>query len=137
MPDLSKMDTARTAEDGAVLEPLFDGSKIIDETTKKPAWIRLRGVDSRESVAAQHAVMNRQLKKHLGRKSEVKTTSEELDVQSIDLLAKATMSWGGWYLEGKEFVCNVDNARLLYTRFPWIREQAQEFVNDRANYLGN
>jgi len=38
-------------------------------------------------------------------------------------------------VDGKELACNKDNAAALYERFPWIKEQVDTAVGDRANFI--
>ena len=62
-------------------------------------------------------------------------TSEEFEAETIDILAKCTLSWEKVVLEGKELPCTYENAKTVYTNFIWLREQVDAFINDRANFL--
>ena len=60
---------------------------------------------------------------------------DKLREESIEILAACTLSWKGVIVEGKSLPCTRENAVMLYTRFPWLKEQAEAFVADRASYF--
>jgi hypothetical protein len=57
-------------------------------------------------------------------------SEEEIDRNLIKLLAAFTVSWKNILFGGKQLQCNRENAVMLYTRFPWIKEQVKDAVND-------
>jgi len=71
----------------------------------------------------------------MGGRRGVSITADELDNDSLDLLAACTLGWSGFVVDGSELECNTENARRLYRQFPWLREQAQQYIDDRANFL--
>jgi len=44
-------------------------------------------------------------------------TPEELEQNTIEILAACTVGWSGVVVDGKEIPFNKDNAKMLYTRF--------------------
>lgn len=62
-------------------------------------------------------------------------TAEEIEESALRQLSICTVSWKGVKLDGQELECNPDNAYMLYSRLPWLKEQVDEFVGDRANFL--
>jgi hypothetical protein len=65
---------------------------------------------------------------------------ESVEADGIQLLATVTKSWRQGEkqtltVEGKELPCTKDNAVILYERFPWIKEQVDTAVGDRANFI--
>lgn len=64
-------------------------------------------------------------------------TPEQLDADAIELLAAATQAWRNVVVDGKPLTCSEAAARTLYAdpRFPWIREQVDAAIGDRANFL--
>lgn len=75
--------------------------------------------------------MQRTLHKRKGRQ----LSSAELRGESIELYADCTAGWKNIELEKAPFEHNKENAVKLYTDYPWIFEQVEEFVEDRANFL--
>jgi hypothetical protein len=60
---------------------------------------------------------------------------EEIEQDAIALLAACTKSWNGVVVEGKAIDCTTDNAVMIYERFPWIKEQVDIAIGDRANFI--
>ena len=120
------------ADEGAVLQ-------IAHPETEEPIdgmTITLLGQDSvtyrRIQMAKQQAALNRLAK---GKRATADLDAEKLAGDMIDDLAKLTVSWTGFELDGKPLKCDKSNAVTVYTDWPWIREQAQEFVANRANFF--
>lgn len=124
--DLSTLDVARAAEKGAVLQLTHPVSG--DELGIS---IRLAGADSDLYQKAQRAGVN----KRISKRRRTPLTPEELVEESYTLLAKISLGWTGVVLDGEALPFSFDNARMLYKRFPWIREQVDQFTADRGNFL--
>ncbi|NBT33778.1 MAG: hypothetical protein EBT13_18255, partial [Rhodobacteraceae bacterium] len=97
--------------------------------------ITLLGQDSavyrKIQLAKQQAALSRISK---GKKA-VDLDAEKLAEDSIDDLVKLTVDWEGFTLDGKALEATEDNVRMVYAEWNWIKEQAQEFVADRANFF--
>ncbi|MBY0431697.1 MAG: hypothetical protein K2Q10_10905 [Rhodospirillales bacterium] len=132
--DLATLDCSRTAERGAVMtlahpvnrQPLADGEG-------KPITITLAGQDSDVYRRAQRAITD----KRLALRGRARLSAEDLEAEAVETLARCTLGWSGIVLDGKPLECGPASARALYQRLPWVREQADEFIGDRGNYLGN
>lgn len=133
--DLSKLDTVKAADEGADLELLFDDKPILDEKTGQPWTIRLLGADSKEFMKISHKLQEKRLQRRF-KGGKQKFSLEELDADSMELLVACTKGWKHLQLDGAPVVFNDANVKMVYTRFPWIREQVDTFVNDRSNFLG-
>ncbi len=127
--DLASLDTAALCEQGAELE-------LTHPATGAPlgVYLTLAGVDSKTWRKATAALAE----KRLGKRGKV--SAEEVQAGGIEILAHCTLSWRSGVdpivrIGGEETPCNVDNARALYGRFPWIFEQADRFASDRGSYL--
>lgn len=59
----------------------------------------------------------------------------ELRTENIELYAECTLGWKNISFDKTPFEYSRENAVALYTDFPWIFEQVEEFVEDRANFL--
>ncbi len=62
-------------------------------------------------------------------------SAEEIENDDLEQLVAVTVAWSGVGLDGSDLPYSADNARKLYKRLPWLREQAGAFVTDRANFL--
>lgn len=118
-----------------ILSPVND-EPLIDEATKEPWTIELIGADAPEYRKLRHRLVNEKLRA-AQRSGRVKATAESLEADSIDLLAGATKGWKHIVDSGKPVEFSPQAARDLYERYPWLAEQISEFVNNRANFLGN
>lgn len=108
------------------------GEPIYDETGE-PVGINLLGKDSKEYRSSQRAISNRRL----NRKGNAAITAERIEAEANEVLAKCTKSWKGIVLNGESLECNFNNAKNLYATVPWVKEQVDEFVAERANFLGS
>lgn len=63
------------------------------------------------------------------------TTAERIEADGIEILANVTVGWQGIENGGQPWPFSVENARKLYADFPFIREQVDEFVGDRRNFI--
>lgn len=108
---------------------------ITDPKTLEPTQIviTVMGVDSDEYRKALLRLRNEQLK--YARKNGGKTSAEKLQQESIDLLVAATVGWRGLDKKGQEWPFSPDNARELYRKYPFIREQVDEFIGERRNFI--
>ncbi len=128
--DLAQLDTSVAAETGAVMHlngP--DGAPLFTDDGK-PLTITLLGSDGKTLTT----LTNRQANAFLRNRSQV-ITAEMAMTNEIERLATATTAWSNIVLEGKALECNLDNARALYRRLPWVRDQVRAFIDDRANFL--
>lgn len=110
------------------------GQPLIDKTGK-PAMLLLYGMDSEAAQKHKREATTRVLR----RRNRNSVTAEELEAQNVEFLVSLT---AGWYLvnpagEPVDFAFSAQNARQLYSTrlMSWIREQADEFVGDRATFL--
>lgn len=135
--DLSNFDSVKASDEGAVME-VMDPTKGVPLTfmvgeEKKPVTITLLGMDSQKVRDKRNFEINKRLK--VTARNRNTTTAEQNEEEGTSLLAFCTVAWSGMVLDGKPLECTKDNAALVYTRFPWLRSQVDEFVGDRANFL--
>ncbi len=138
MTDLSSFDTTKLADEGAVMELCdpIDGRRLIDEKSGDPVTITLIGQDAKQYQREVHKATNKRLNKRIT-KGRIKLSAEEIEGDSLDLLIKCTKSWTYINVDGEMLEFSQKNVRMLYERFPWIKEQVDEFTTDRSNFLGN
>jgi hypothetical protein len=47
-----------------------------------------------------------------------------------------TTGWSGIVWEGQPLGFSEENAKMLFTARPWIRDQMDAFMADRSNFFG-
>lgn len=59
-----------------------------------------------------------------------------LENEQTEVLVACTVGWNGLVLDGKDFPYSESNARQLYSdpHYAYIRNQAQTFIGDAANF---
>lgn len=120
--DLATLDTQASSEAGAELE-------LVHPATGDPLgiFITLAGSDSGQWRKAVADVATRR-----GRK---KVSAEDARRDGIEIIARCTLTWRNVRVDGEDLPCTLENARKVYSRFNWMREQADAFCVDRANFL--
>jgi hypothetical protein len=128
--DLNKLKTAK-ADEGVLMEVRHPET----EENIEGMSITLLGQDSaiyrKIALAKQQVALNRISK---GKKI-ADFDAEKMAEDSVDDLVKMTLAWTGFSLDGKELKPTPENFRMVYAEWPWIKEQAQEFVANRANFF--
>lgn len=132
MLDLGSLDTRAASEEGAVMAVVHPvtGQPLTQEDGAA-VTITLAGMDGDRFRKAQRAATDRRLKSP--RRANV--TAEDIERDGIETLAACTLAWTGLVLDGETLDCTVPNARKAYQRLPWLREQVDAFIGDRANFL--
>lgn len=97
--------------------------------------ITLLGADSEVVRAVKRAAQNRRFRK--GLLGATKVTAEELEAEALTILCKQVVAWDGIKLGDEVLDANEANARLVFTKFPWLKAQVDTFVNEVSNFVGN
>jgi hypothetical protein len=141
MKDLSELDSVSAANEGVEVE-------LVNPKTGAGTgiFVRILGSDSdvfrKKTQEQQQRRMSRLFKG--GRMNPNSYSSSEAERDAIDLLAACTKSWrrasgegesATLLVKGEELSCTPENAKRLYSTFPWIKEQLDEAISDRANFL--
>lgn len=137
--DLSKFDLNKdSVANGAVMTVAHPqtGEDLLDDKGT-PVTITLLGKDSPEfkKVLRRNANKKIDYMQSTGRKIVVKV--EDLEKDGLELAVAATKAWSGINVDGALLECVPENVESTYNRFPWLREQVESFINNRANYLKN
>lgn len=143
---LEKLATRKTSSNAVPLHVKFDGEKQYEGSPEdvaaksKPVRIFLIGQDSAEYSAVRQKLSNKALNKMAkaggpGKKGAV--SAEQLEEDKLELAVAATKNWENVVWEGQTLPFSPENVRKVYQECPWLLEQVEEFVNDRANFLGN
>ena len=125
--DLDKIELIEEGSEMVVVHPVtFEPLK---DEKGNIATIRLAGMDSATYRKASNAIANRRTK---GNRF-AKMTVERFESDGLELICKCTLAWSNLMIGGK--VPKTPNE--LYEGRKWLKEQADTFIHDRANYLGN
>lgn len=130
--DLSTLDTAELANQGALLELRDPAGNPVLQEDRSPVTLTVLGEDS--DIVTQ--VNNRNANQFLRGTSAggQAVTAEMSRTNEINKFATATVGWSGIVVDGEEVAFSPDAAKALYRRFPWIRDQVRAFIGDRANF---
>lgn len=126
--DFANLDTADLANEGAVM-PVHgpDGQPVTNDDA--PVTLTLLGDDSDALVKFDRITTNAHLR------GSQTITAELAEAKQINRLARACVGWSGVILDGAPLQHSEENARILFKRFRWLRQQAAMFISDRANFL--
>lgn len=100
-----------------------------------PMRIKIASPDSESYRKVDRRIKNRSfaaVKKNKGNVS-----AEALEASSMDLLVGITLEWENVVWGGTPMEFTEDNVRQLFTQFPFIREQVDEFAGDRNNFFSS
>ncbi len=98
-----------------------------------PMTITLHATHSKEYKSVMHEQTNRRLKA-ASATGKVDITSEELEENTLEVLAKATKSWNLTF-GGEKPELTVDAAKKLYTEVFWIKDQLDEGVSNSVGFM--
>ena len=124
--DLKPLDTKTAANEGR-------WCTIYHPITNEPLdiQIKLAGADSDIYKKA----INKQVEKKL-KKGTVNRTLEQEEKEEIEILTACTLDWKNVEYEGRALECKPESIKFIYSQFIWLREQVDNFINDRKNYIG-
>ena len=126
--DLSTLEPIKDAATYRVRHPVTN--ELLEEK-EGPVTIDLLSADSDAFRTRQFAALNKRLRS--GKKP--KLSAEDIDDEAIDLIAACITGWRNIELDGEAFPYSPDNAKALLRRLPWLREQLDEAIADRANFI--
>jgi len=98
-----------------------------------PMTITLHATHSKEYKSVMHEQTNRRLKA-AGTTGRVEITSEELEENTLEVLAKATKAWDLTF-GGQKPKLTVDAAKELYTEVFWIKNQLDDGVSNSMGFM--
>jgi hypothetical protein len=111
----------------------------LNDADGKPVTITLLGRDSDVFLKAERIIRNKRM--DLLKKGGKFSAAEE-DEEACETLARCTKAWSGiptGWIDGKAdpapAECTFSNAAKLYGRMRWVREQVDEFIGSRENFL--
>ena len=131
--DLEELDLGRDSQEGATLHLKHPVTGVLLYHGEVPQTITVVGGDSPRWRKGQFDVYRRRVKE--SRRNNGTVPPEALEKEAIELLVNGTIGWTAIILNGEDVPFSREAATRLYTKFSWIREQVDEFIGDRANFL--
>lgn len=130
--DLAAIDTVKGSNEGFDVQIYHPGTNEDLGIT-----IKVLGKDSDEFQKVSRAQSKKRMTKMQkgGFRGNATVPVEEIEQDGIALLAACTKGWNGVIVEGKEVPFSTDSAIAIYERFPWIKEQVDTAIGDRANFI--
>ncbi len=127
MTDLSQFDgLAQAQEEGidvSILHPKTGESLGIT--------IKVAGPDSDRQKKARRAVQTERLNMSRNKRP----TVPELEADGLKVTVASIISWDGVIENGQAVVLTAENATSILTKYPFIREQLDSAVGDRAGFI--
>lgn len=92
--------------------------------------VRVAGPDSKRVKSARAIIVNERSEMRLR-----KISADRMEDESNRITAASIISWSGVIVGGKTWECSPQAAYKLMVQWPFIREQIDAFVGDRANFI--
>ena len=127
--DVFKLNTKQAANEGVEVA-------IFHPATRADTGIvfKLAGIDSDVYQKASREAQRRRLQV-LARGGQMKLTPEELEAESLALLVSCVLGWDGVESEGAALPCTAENVKKVFEACPWIKDQVDAAIGDRALFL--
>lgn len=127
MTDLAQFDGLLAAQEKGV------EVNILHPKTGEDLGIQIivAGPESERQTKVRNRVVNDRINRNRNRK----TTAAELDADALKLSAAAIISWSGVNIGETPLELTMANAEMLLKKYPWIREQVDVVVGDRAAFI--
>lgn len=123
--DLTKH--ADTPETMDVMHPVTDTPLMVDG---QKVQITVLGAES--SKARQ--LIDSFSRKALSSRNQQMSPDRAKEFQ-IELLTACTVSWANVQLNGQMLEPTKDNIMMMYRDYPWLRQQVDAFMSNRANFF--
>lgn len=98
------------------------------------ATITLYGPDSQESQELDAKLSDKRLQR-IQQRGGQKISSQELNEMMLEKLVGLTREISNFFVKGEAYASNKTNIFNLYHGNPWLREQVQDFLEDRRNFF--
>lgn len=127
--DLSSVELNETSQI-IIMHPV-DGVPLEDDNGKE-MYVEVYGQDSDQYQQVLRNQKNRLIAK-AQRSKQINVTAEMQETNALELLCKSIKDWS-LQLDGQPFEFSEENAKSLFKRFPWIKEQVEAGIYDRRNF---
>ena len=136
--DISKINESNASDTGADLElthPSTGDVLVQDDDNRTPITIRILGMDSKVYRNHQQNVQRERMNKMMRARSRKNVDFVMSFEERCSLLAECTVGWSGIVDNGAEVEFSKKAAYELYHKAPWVADQVDEFMGDRANFF--
>lgn len=123
--DMSALDCVPQANAGAIMDVLHPV-----KGTKTGIQITLAGMDSDRYRDFKRSRQNKKIREQ----GPGPLTVEDIEEVGLDALVELTLGWK-MRVDGADLPCTPANVKAVYKRFPWLKEQVDAFVAQRANFM--
>lgn len=97
--------------------------------------IKVAGPDTDVFRKAELRLKNKSLKQVQRSKGRGDLKAEDSDKNGLEFLIDITLGWENVVFHGTEMPFTTENADMLYTAVPFVRDQVDRFVADRSNFF--
>lgn len=127
--DLAKLDLTKASNEGAwyTLKHPATGEELSGR-------IKIIGKDSTKFTQLSEEFKRKALEDMKSTKT-MAQRMESAQEQSDAILVACTIDWDGMMLDGQDLAFSESNVKMIYARFPWIKEQIDTAIADRSNFL--
>jgi len=106
------------------------------DNDEKIMYLVIGSSDCEKYRRSQRKILDKRLKQQQ-KFRQSRLTAAQLEEEAIISLAEVTFD-GRVFMNGEELTITPGKVAVnLYTCYDWIREQANEFLEDRSNFLEN
>lgn len=132
--DLSDLSTDK-ADKGVWLdlEHPIDGGPLLNDKGEQMR-VLVGGTDSKAYEKERRAIFDKAQK--IQRKKK-KPSLAEIEQMENKLIASGVYDWQGLQEDGEPVEYSEAKAVQMLKKYPWLREQVQDFQERRDNFLGN
>lgn len=99
------------------------------------AFVEVYNPDSEEYQNVDVRITDKRMQR--ARSSSGNLSAEELREMALEKLTGITVRIEGFAQNGEPMESNRSNIYLLYKANPWLRDQVNEFLEDRRNFFKN
>jgi hypothetical protein len=131
--DIADFDTVSSSTEGSAMEVRNPRTnEVLRHADGRPFTITLRGKDSEQYRELARKQQDRRIQANMRTRMPVLSSTIEKD--DIELNVVATVSWD-ILLGGKAPKNDPKQYRDAYTKYVWLKEQVDEFLGVRANFI--
>jgi hypothetical protein len=108
--------------------------EVLYDDENNAMWIEVYGMDSKHYKNVQQQQTDRRIQQAQRTGSRATVTAQQQEAMNLELMAKCTSRWNIQLDDGKP-ECAEKNAKGVYERFPWLRDQVWDFIHSRQAFL--
>lgn len=131
MADLNTIGQINETAMVEVYNPVTGESMTTDDGA--PMEVEVYGQDSAHYKAVDRSILNRNIGS-ASRRGKLSLDAEQLDAQAMERTSKCVKSWNIQY-GGEVPGTDPETVKRILTELPWLREQIEAGVADRARFL--